>query len=128
MEDRLLITDEIWEELEPLVRQAKHPAGAPPEQSDREFIEAVLYLARAGTPLRDPRELGHWHNVYVRFRRWEKQGVWQELWHLVRKQGAQASPGSQKHLCRQHDSACSPPRQRSAQKKGRKLWDVLAGD
>lgn len=126
MEDRLLISDEIWEELEPLVRQAKHPAGAPPEQSDREFIEAVLYLARAGAPWRDlPRELGHWHNVYVRFRRWEKQGVWQELWHLVREQGAPAVKNIyvDSTTVRAHHHASG-----ALKKKGRKLWDVLAGD
>jgi len=63
MKDRLLITDELWESLEPLVKQAKHPAGAPPAQGDREFIEAVLFVARTGSPWRDlPPQLGHWHN------------------------------------------------------------------
>jgi transposase len=46
-----------------------------------EFLEAVLYLQRGGHPWRDlPPELGYWHAVYMRFRRWEKRGVWQRLW------------------------------------------------
>ena len=46
------------------------------------FIEAVLYQARTGTPWRDlPDEFGHWNGVYHRFRRWEKGGLWERLWH-----------------------------------------------
>ena len=50
--------------------------------SDRMFIEAVLYQTRTGTPWRDlPGEFGHWNAVYHRFRRWEKGGLWERLWH-----------------------------------------------
>jgi transposase len=45
------------------------------------FIEAVLYLARTGTPWRDlPEDFGHWDAVYNRFRRWEARGIWRQLW------------------------------------------------
>jgi transposase len=45
------------------------------------FIEAVLYLARTGTPWRDlPEAFGHWDAVYNRFRRWERRGLWRQLW------------------------------------------------
>jgi len=82
---RLLITDELWERLEPLVEEAKHSrAGAPAELSERIFIEAVLYLTRSGCPWRDlPQEFGYWHAVYMRFRRWEERGVWGRLWSLI---------------------------------------------
>ena len=45
---RLLITDAICSTLEPLLRESKHAAGAPPRLSDRLVIEAVLYQARTG--------------------------------------------------------------------------------
>ncbi len=85
---RLLLTDELWERLEPLVEQAKHSrAGAPAEASERAFIEAVLYLVRTGCPWRDlPGELGYWHTVYMRFRRWEARGVWERLWCLIQEE------------------------------------------
>ena len=47
---RLLITDTVWSTIEPLLRQLKHAAGAPPRLSDRMFIEAVLYQARTAIP------------------------------------------------------------------------------
>ncbi len=74
---RLLIPDAVCSTLEPLLRESKHAAGAPPRLSDRLVIEAVLYQARTGTPWRDlPDEFGHWNAVYQRFRRWEKRHLW----------------------------------------------------
>ncbi len=47
---------------------------------NRLFIEAVLWIARTGSPWRDlPQELGNWHTTYTRFHRWSKKGVWQKI-------------------------------------------------
>ena len=81
MSVRLMLTDEAWAELAPILATLKSRAGSPPALSDRLFIEAVLYLARTGTPWRDlPAEFGHWDAVYNRFRRWERRGIWRRLW------------------------------------------------
>ena len=79
---RRMITDKVWHQLERALSKAKHSqAGAPPAMSDREFLEAVLYLNRTGSPWRDlPPELGYWHAVYMRFRRWQQRGVWKRFW------------------------------------------------
>lgn len=71
----------MWEQLAAALAVVKKPRGAPPSLSDREFLEAVLYLTRAGLPWRDlPAEFGEWSAVYMRFRRWEKAGIWRRLW------------------------------------------------
>ena len=81
MSVRLLLTDEAWAEIAPLLATLKSRAGSPPVLSDRLFIEAVLYLARTGTPWRDlPEAFGRWDAVYNRFRRWERRGLWRRLW------------------------------------------------
>ena len=78
---RLLLTDEAWAELAPILAALKSHAGSPPVLSERMFIEAVLYLARTGTPWRDlPADFGRWDAVYNRFRRWERRGIWRQLW------------------------------------------------
>jgi transposase len=79
-DSRLLLTDELWDRLSEGLKGLKSRAGAPPKQSDRDFIEAVLFLARTGTPWRDlPERWGRWGAVYQRFRRWEKAGRWRAL-------------------------------------------------
>src|SRR6478609_8246426 len=51
---RRMISDRVWEELKAALAEAKHSrAGAPAELSDRDFLEAVLYLNRVGCPWRD---------------------------------------------------------------------------
>ena len=85
MSVRLLLTDEAWAEIAPILATIKSRAGSPPALSDRMFIEAVLYLARTGTPWRDlPADFGHWDAVYNRFRRWEARGLWRQLWERLR--------------------------------------------
>jgi len=77
----LLLTDEAWAEIAPLLTTVQSRVGSPPALSDRRCIEAVLSLARTGIPWRDlPAEFGQWDAVYNRFRRWERRGLWRRLW------------------------------------------------
>lgn len=73
---RLLISDAVWAEAEPVLRDLKYAAGRPPVLSDRMFLEAVLYQARTSKPWRAlPEAFGDWNAVYQRFRRWEKRTI-----------------------------------------------------
>jgi len=85
---RRWITDECWAVMEPVLAEAKHSkAGKPATQSDRDFLEALIWEARTGSPWRDmPAEFGPWHNVYMRFRRWEAAGVWKRFWAGLHKE------------------------------------------
>ena len=73
------LTDETWRCIEPLI------PGKPGDRGrhgtdNRLFVDAVLWLARAGAPWRDlPEEFGHWNSVFQRFRRWAKKGVWERI-------------------------------------------------
>ena len=74
---RLMLTDETWDRLAAALAEVKSRAGAPPKQSDRDFIEAVLHVARTGEPWRDlPERFGDWNTTFQRFNRWAKSGVW----------------------------------------------------
>jgi len=79
---RRWISDECWAVMEPALEAAKNSkAGKPATQSNRDFLEALIWEARTGSPWRDlPTQLGRWHSVYMRFRRWEAAGVWQRFW------------------------------------------------
>ena len=44
------------------------------------FVEAVLWIARTGSPWRDlPAQFGKWNSIFVRFNRGSKTGVWQRI-------------------------------------------------
>jgi transposase len=125
---RKIITDNIWKKLEVALGAAKHSAaGAPPKLTDRDFIEALLYLNRTGTPWRDlPSEFGEWDQVYMRFRRWTERGVWQRLWQDLQ---SEAFADAKELLVdsttvRAHGHAAGAPKKRAPIK----LWGGLAGD
>jgi transposase len=125
---RLILTEEAWQELAVILEKVKHKAGSPPRQSDRMFIEAVLYVARTGIPWRDlPEEFGHWDAVYNRFRRWEKRNVWQQLWHHLQSEEFTVA----KHLfldstiVRAHQQAAGALKKTAG--KRHRLWDGLGG-
>jgi putative transposase len=82
---RYMLTDDLWTAMEPLVERAKrHRGGQPPVLPDRDFFEALLYLARTGVPWRDlPAEFGRWDAVYNRFRRWVASGGLKALFELM---------------------------------------------
>jgi transposase len=126
---RLILTDEAWQEIAAILARVKPKAGSPPQQSDRMFIEAVLYIARTGIPWRDlPADFGQWDAVYHRFRRWEANGVWRNLWEHLQSDDCKLA----KHIfidstiVRAHQHAAGA-RKKTADKPHR-LWDVLGGD
>jgi putative transposase len=82
---RYMLTEDLWAALEPMVRQAKwYKGGQKPALSDRDFFEALLYLARTGVPWRDlPAEFGRWDAVYNRFRRWVRSGGLEALFEAM---------------------------------------------
>ena len=74
------MSDAAWRRIRAALGGLKSPRGAPPSLADRDFVEAVLYLARTGVPWRDlPAQFGKWQAVYQRFRRWLDRGVWAGL-------------------------------------------------
>jgi len=73
------LTDGQWDRIKDLVRGKKTDRGSS-GRDNRLFVDAVLWVARVGSPWRDlPDAFGHWNSVYVRFSRWAKAGVWESL-------------------------------------------------
>ena len=52
---------------------------------NRQFVEAVLWIARTGAPWRDlPPSFGNWNSVFQRFRRWARKGVFERMFKVLR--------------------------------------------
>ena len=76
---RKMLRNDQWERIENLLPGKASDCGVT-AKDNRLFVEAVLWIARTGSPWRDlPLPLGNWHNVYTRFSRWGKKGVWQSV-------------------------------------------------
>jgi len=76
---RRWLRQDQWERLEPMLPGKPGDPGRTGEDN-RGFIEAVLWVARTGSPWRDlPEEFGAWNSVYQRFARWSNNGVWQKV-------------------------------------------------
>ncbi|WP_216825257.1 IS5 family transposase [Komagataeibacter saccharivorans] len=73
------LTDEEWAIIGGLL-PPERGRWSRPAQDNRLFLNGMLYVLRVGCPWRDMHErYGKWNSVYVRFRRWAEQGVWDAL-------------------------------------------------
>jgi transposase len=110
------LTNEQWARLEPMLPKGKKP-GRPPTWSKRQLIDGIRWRTRTGAPWRDvPARYGPWQTVYGLFRRWQRDGTWQQL-----LTGLQAQAGARAdHLGRQHrhHRDASPPARRRGPQRG----------
>jgi transposase len=75
MMKRIVLSDDQWERLPELLPGKAGDCGVT-AVNNRQFVEAVLWIARTGSPWRDlPPCFGHWHRVYVRYNRWSHKGT-----------------------------------------------------
>jgi putative transposase len=73
------LTDERWERIEHLVPGKPGDPGRS-GKDNRLFVDAVIWMARTGTPSRGLSPFfGKWNSVWKRFRRWAKAGVWERI-------------------------------------------------
>ena len=87
-----------WQEIEPLLAQAKNGrTGRPPKHERREVVNALLYMARTGCSYRQlPHEFPHWHVVWEHFRRWRESGKLEQL-HGALRERARVEAGREAH-------------------------------
>jgi transposase len=73
------LTDAQWAALEPLLPPQRPPTGRP-NNDHRQVVEAMVWLARTGSPWHDlPGEYGSWTTVASRLYRWRQQGTFERL-------------------------------------------------
>ena len=77
--DRRILSDAQWERVAPLLPGKPGDPGRS-GADNRLFLEAVLWIARTGSPWRDLHaEFGNWNSIFQRFRRWALKGVFERV-------------------------------------------------
>ncbi len=90
----------------------------------RLFSEAVLWIARTGSPWRDmPAEFGRWNSVYTRFARRANDGVWQRVFTELAKDADFEEVFLDSTIVRAHQHSSG-----AAKKKARKRSGARAAD
>ena len=79
-----LSRDRFEELISPLISKNRKKLGRPAKVSHYHFFCGVLYILRTGVSWRDlPKDYGHWHTIYTRYKRWSENGFfWSLLYHL----------------------------------------------
>jgi transposase len=86
-----VLTDAQWSKFEAAIAAAGIRGGRP-RKDDRQTIEAIIWRLDNGAKWRSiPAELGEWHHVYLRFRRWTLAGVWDRILAHLSSQGVPSS-------------------------------------
>jgi transposase len=80
------LTDQQWQQLQPLLPPQK-PGTGRPGKDQRTIINGILWVLRTGAPCRDlPERYGPWRTVASRFYRWCRNGLWDRLLRAVQQQ------------------------------------------
>jgi transposase len=78
-----LVTDELWEVIEPLLpEEPPKPKGGRPRIDDRAALTGILFVLRSGIPWEMlPQEMGCGSGMtcWRRLKEWHEAGVWEEL-------------------------------------------------
>ena len=78
------LTDEQWNTIKDLLPGKEGDPGVT-AKDNRLFVNAIFFVAKTGIPWRDlPERFGHWLNVFQRFNRWCKKGVFTRLFEKLR--------------------------------------------
>lgn len=78
------ILDEQWDAIKDLLPGKQGDPGVT-AKDNRLFINAIMFVAKTGIPWRDlPERFGPWHNVFQRFNRWCKKGVFTQIFDVFR--------------------------------------------
>jgi transposase len=86
---------------------------------NRLFVEAVLWIARTGSPWRDlPPQFGPWNSVYQRFARWSRGGVWHRVFTQLAQDADFEEVFIDSTIVRAHQHAAGAPKKKGPRRSG----------
>lgn len=84
------MTDQEWKLIEPLVKPDRPGPGRPLELDLRCVLNAIFYVIRTGCQWANlPSEYPNFNSVYYHFRKWCRDGTWQQINTTLRREERQ---------------------------------------
>jgi transposase len=115
---RKQLRDEQWKLIEAMLPGKDGDVGRS-GADNRLFVEAVLWIARTGSPWRDlPAEFGRWNSAYQRFARWSRAGVWQRVFAALAKERRFREVFIDSTIVRAHQHAAGAPKKTAPRRSG----------
>jgi transposase len=115
---RKRLRDDQWGRIKDLLPGKVSDPGAT-AKDNRLFLEAVLWIARTGSPWRDlPPALGSWHTTYTRFSRWGKKGVWRHVIEAISDDADLEALFIDSTVVRAHQHAAGAQKKRGRKRSG----------
>lgn len=83
--DKTLLTDELWNLIDPLLPEARHSPNGGRRRADRRLVfEGILWVLRSGARWKDlPDVYPSPSTCWRRLREWEASGVWLAAWRAM---------------------------------------------
>ena len=107
---RLMLRDDQFERIESMLSGKASDRGVT-ARNNRTFVEAVLWVARTGSPWRDlPEVFGPWNSVYKRFARWSDRGIWHRVFAELAKDADFEEVFLDSTIVRAHQHAAGAPK------------------
>ena len=121
--ERQVLRDDQWERIKDWLPGKASDRGVT-AKDNRQFVEAVLWIARTGAPWRDlPPARGNGHTTYTRFARWTKAGVWDRVFQALSTDQDWEEVMLDSTAVRAHQHAAGAQKNTAL-----RLWAVLAAD
>ncbi len=112
MMPRKILRDDQYARIEAMLPGKASDVGVT-AKDNRLFVDAVLWIARTGSPWRDlPASFGAWNSVYKRFARWSDRGIWQRVFAELAKDADFEEVFLDSTIVRAHQHAAGAPKKR----------------
>ena len=81
---RFELTNSEWELIYPILPKRKIGSRGRPSLNDRMMLNGILWINRTGAQWREmPECYGKWQAVYARFRKWDSEGVFEQVFRAL---------------------------------------------
>jgi transposase len=120
---RLILRDDQYGRIETMLPGKASDVGVT-AKDNRLFIEAVLWVARTGSPWRDlPKSFGPWNSAHKRFSRWSDRGVWHRVFAELAKDADFEEVFLDSTIVRAHQHAAGAPKKTATKRSAGRAAD-----